>query len=977
MRWASGGVGFESAPPPVGWRTAGVEFKARVWREVLHPRDWRGRFTDKPGGDGPGRKVPLPPSGTGKPTKPPKRVGAVKANYTAHATQILESFGWHKPGSGQPKVVQDAAHRVLNKQPLTAHEAEQLADALRAEGDAPDSTPKRRSSLRTSAARLDAAAARIHGIADHLVPAGGQRIAPKDIKVGDRVAIPGRGGTVDVRTVTSTGVNNGLTELLLDDGSGIPERRFLMRDTDVFRVPVDSGGASAAAALPVHPAKAADMKLGPGDKPAALYDGYGPGVGPGAVGPGQHWYDVLAAAGYSSKPIPVTGLTVEGHTITDGLAFRKADVSYLIEKKPGESDDDALARAQKGVEVLQGVLFTVPADKRKLQRGLAMLEANNPADAFWAKKYDMEGFTSRATGGFGGTVIWGGNEVLPTTLAHEFGHTFDSSLHGTNTWLSDANGPVVPGQQISWKQARVYDEDISKVFAGDYVETRKGGRPVKLGALGVTGYGEKAVREDFAESVRLWMKDKREGRIGYLKSTGENVRFSDLFPERAKILDAAFGVNPEHDTKIRLRLRKEAEDKFFESFKAKDADPLTFPLTPNTLLNSGLPLDERKAAEVAAKERFAQWKKAEEAKKAAAEAAKKLAAEQAAAKAKAAAEVASIKAALQAGRLPKTDAAKLRQRVWRYKKKLREQGYSEADIAKLAAAFETAQLHAFLGLDEGFGEPWNSAKVSPDFNEAERAAAHAWLLKAGKTVHPFAEPQYDIAPQAKANIAAELASRVMDNPEFLERYKQYKVNTGLASPAYFENVSDDLLRSDIENEISSRVSTWAGTSGDSDKRAVLMQQAVKVEFGLSAHPAPTLPEKDFDGFMASWGTHGDWYRAVARVMYEHTQEEFKKSGITHISVYRGMHFAPGKAPAWAKSGPPRKVKLQPINSWSTNYDTSELFAGSWVGGNHRIMMKARVPVELVLGSALTGFGCLNEYEFVVFDSEGLVDVTVL
>ncbi len=59
---------------------------------------------------------------------------------------------------------------------------------------------------------------------------------------------------------------------------------------------------------------------------------------------------------------------------------------------------------------LESVFHAVPQAKAALQRGLALLEGKNPADSYWEKKYNMAGFHSAATGGFGGTVVWDGNE---------------------------------------------------------------------------------------------------------------------------------------------------------------------------------------------------------------------------------------------------------------------------------------------------------------------------------------------------------------------------------------------------------------------------------------------------------------------------------------------------------------------------------------------------------------------------------------
>ena len=63
---------------------------------------------------------------------------------------------------------------------------------------------------------------------------------------------------------------------------------------------------------------------------------------------------------------------------------------------------------------------------------------------------------------------------------------------------------------------------------------------------------------------------------------------------------------------------------------------------------------------------------------------------------------------------------------------------------------------------------------------------------------------------------------------------------------------------------------------------------------------------------------------------------------------------------------PRPLMLQPINSWTTSLTTARHFGET--------IFQMEIPVDRVMGSAQTGFGCLNEQEFVIFDSAGLADL---
>lgn len=59
----------------------------------------------------------------------------------------------------------------------------------------------------------------------------------------------------------------------------------------------------------------------------------------------------------------------------------------------------------------------------------------------------------------------------------------------------------------------------------------------------VTNYGASQANgvEDWAESVRLYLRDRRDGGLGTTGYHGDRIRFADLFPARARMLDALYG----------------------------------------------------------------------------------------------------------------------------------------------------------------------------------------------------------------------------------------------------------------------------------------------------------------------------------------------------------------------------------------------------------------------------------------------------
>jgi hypothetical protein len=209
---------------------------------------------------------------------------------------------------------------------------------------------------------------------------------------------------------------------------------------------------------------------------------------------------------------------------------------------------------------------------------------------------------------------------------------------------------------------------------------------------------------------------------------------------------------------------------------------------------------------------------------------------------------------------------------------------------------------------------------------------------------------------------------------------------------------------------------WAGTSGNDHIYALAMQQAAKDEFGLTGavhsraagniesltqtfegSPVSEAATKQLAELRAAYEKDGDYLRRFLRHQYQVTQDAFAAQGITHVSVYRGMNFSTISEPEWAgrfydradevaaarSKGPnittaadrqrldaiktaPRPLMLQPMNSWSTSPRTARNFGDT--------IFKMEIPVDRVVGSAATGFGCLSETEFVIFDSAGLADL---
>lgn len=274
------------------------------------------------------------------------------------------------------------------------------------------------------------------------------------------------------------------------------------------------------------------------------------------------------------------------------------------------------------------------------------------------------------------------------------------------------------------------------------------------------------------------------------------------------------------------------------------------------------------------------------------------------------------------------------------------------------------------------------AETTEFLSEANRLKASSTISRSGTYVHPLAEKQYGIAEQAKANLCAEIASR-LNNPADWETFRKYRAALNGAGGDHYNNLdttygpyddySPTYRQAILAHEVSNRIGMWAGTSGDTNPWAVMMQRAVDAELGVGGDWDPHGVDKSTYGGYSNgqivqqhWSSVEGWYRRFVRVQYEHTQEDFADRGITHLTLARGMKNAAGDFD-WKVEGT-HPVTLMPTNSWSSSLSQAKNFSVGF-----RVLF-ADVPVERVLGSALTGFGCRGEWEFSVLNGPGNVTV---
>jgi len=180
------------------------------------------------------------------------------------------------------------------------------------------------------------------------------------------------------------------------------------------------------------------------------------------------------------------------------------------------------------------------------------------------------------------------------------------------------------------------------------------------------------------------------------------------------------------------------------------------------------------------------------------------------------------------------------------------------------------------------------------------------------------------------------------------------------------NLSTDTgIAQENVNEI---MGEWAETSNDSSAEALSMQEAVSDEFGVSLSAwqrgkIDIVNSSEVGGPVKGYVSRPN-ERKVLRAMYNNTQAELKtagyKSGDT-VTLYRG-YIGGGRGTTIPDRDTDVDYHGNAMESWSILPSIASSFGRHPKRGR---VLSMNVPVENVLSTATTGFGCLTEGEFVV------------
>lgn len=171
------------------------------------------------------------------------------------------------------------------------------------------------------------------------------------------------------------------------------------------------------------------------------------------------------------------------------------------------------------------------------------------------------------------------------------------------------------------------------------------------------------------------------------------------------------------------------------------------------------------------------------------------------------------------------------------------------------------------------------------------------------------------------------------------------------------------------------VDEWAGNSDTPQSQA--MQMAAS-EYARSIG----IKADDFSGLQkysaSNYRQALDLYQVqrlalfdLARSMYEQTQADLKAQGITSVWGSRGM-AVDDRAP-WMVDSPDSKgfgqdeldFQQNPLTSWSTDLGTSAGFGDA----RYKFVAYREIPANEIFCTAMTGLGCLHEYEMVLLGTK--------
>ncbi len=184
----------------------------------------------------------------------------------------------------------------------------------------------------------------------------------------------------------------------------------------------------------------------------------------------------------------------------------------------------------------------------------------------------------------------------------------------------------------------------------------------------------------------------------------------------------------------------------------------------------------------------------------------------------------------------------------------------------------------------------------------------------------------------------------------------------------------DLLR---DKYVDSNIQQWAETSADHNQKSIALQLAAQKEFGLDDARIDHIDSYYVDKARGQLKREEAALRSFLRAQYNLTQDWFEERGISEVYVFRGMVLDEEEFAYQEKFCGRRDMDYQPISSFASELSTAITFSGEDGNiGDHEVVSIIKLPVERILSTSRTGFGCLNESEVTVLGGANIESIVV-
>jgi len=300
-----------------------------------------------------------------------------------------------------------------------------------------------------------------------------------------------------------------------------------------------------------------------------------------------------------------------------------------------------------------------------------------------------------------------------------------------------------------------------------------------------------------------------------------------------------------------------------------------------------------------------------------------------------------------------------------------------------------ASLKNILGGDAGafYSTPPPKAPEAPSMGghptgsgrEKLVVAANDWMQGNEATTMSLGVPIFDYKKRGdiKHNIVTELANRTgIDYDicnEFIRQWAVTSNDNDYRSLSIQERAAEvfGVELSDWQVERLNDVLAWRETEIErlNDSGKPLIGGVIRITETRRGEMRQGVP----------YSSHDEAIDSLLTAMRNMTQEELKAAGIERVVIYRGVKFDSDPQEMELISGTQGQnvgYTGNAIESWTTQEGTGERFAGSHGGGYVGAVYRMEIPVERVVGTARTGFGCLDEWEWVIIGGEGDVVETL-